>query len=217
MSRPWHSRHYRRGARKSFEVYSAISFPFLPSLFLLLRYKTYYTRFLQRRDLEDAISCGADVVVQSTHKTLTSLSQTGMLHLGGNGYGDAQSMAIEVHNEYFSMLTTTSPNAVLLASIDHARSQAFSHALKIRETAELVDSLRERIRIADNVVRLLEDSPLIKNSIEQGMLSIDPLRLCVQFEGRETRCEEIDNEMCKRMGIFCELNERAAITYAIPP
>eukprot|EP00600_Ochromonadales_sp_CCMP1393_P002492 CAMPEP_0174978872 /NCGR_PEP_ID=MMETSP0004_2-20121128/14454_1 /TAXON_ID=420556 /ORGANISM="Ochromonas sp., Strain CCMP1393" /LENGTH=89 /DNA_ID=CAMNT_0016230311 /DNA_START=86 /DNA_END=352 /DNA_ORIENTATION=+ len=30
---------------------------------------------------EDALSCGADIVIQSTHKTLTSFSQTAMMHL----------------------------------------------------------------------------------------------------------------------------------------
>lgn len=35
----------------------------------------------------DALSCGADFVVQSSHKTLTALSQGAMLHLGkGNCY-----------------------------------------------------------------------------------------------------------------------------------
>ena len=32
------------------------------------------------------MSCGADIVVQSTHKTLTSLSQTGMMHFGRGKY-----------------------------------------------------------------------------------------------------------------------------------
>ena len=30
---------------------------------------------------QDGIGCGADAVIQSTHKTLTSLSQTAMLHV----------------------------------------------------------------------------------------------------------------------------------------
>ncbi len=30
----------------------------------------------------DAVSCGADLVVQSSHKGLLALSQTGLLHIG---------------------------------------------------------------------------------------------------------------------------------------
>ena len=37
--------------------------------------------------MTDALSCGADIVVQSSHKTLGSLSQSAMLHLGGGGGG----------------------------------------------------------------------------------------------------------------------------------
>jgi len=40
-----------------------------------------HLRFLGRDDIEDAMQCGADVVIQSTHKTSTSLSQTGMMHI----------------------------------------------------------------------------------------------------------------------------------------
>jgi arginine decarboxylase len=40
-----------------------------------------HLRFLARDDLEDAMQCGADVSIQSTHKTSTSLTQTGMMHI----------------------------------------------------------------------------------------------------------------------------------------
>ena len=37
-------------------------------------------------DALDALSCGADLVVQSSHKTLGALSQAAMLHLGAGRY-----------------------------------------------------------------------------------------------------------------------------------
>jgi len=45
-----------------------------------------HLRFLQLDQYQDAIECGADIVVQSTHKTLTSLSQTAMLHVGPSSF-----------------------------------------------------------------------------------------------------------------------------------
>lgn len=30
----------------------------------------------------DAVECGADIVIQSSHKTLSALSQAAMMHLG---------------------------------------------------------------------------------------------------------------------------------------
>lgn len=40
-----------------------------------------HLRFLARDDLGDAMQCGADISIQSTHKTSTSLTQTGMMHI----------------------------------------------------------------------------------------------------------------------------------------
>lgn len=62
-----------------------------------------------------ALSLGADAVAQSTHKTLSSLTQTSMLHLKSSRL-DYRRIAAMV-----SMLTTTSPNYLLLASLDAAR------------------------------------------------------------------------------------------------
>jgi len=41
--------------------------------------------FFSSDEHQDAMSLGADVSVQSTHKTLSSLSQTGMLHIRKGG------------------------------------------------------------------------------------------------------------------------------------
>ena len=141
-------------------------------------------------------------MVQSAHKTLTSLSQTGFLHLNkgaftyptapstapstthptphsptytttsttkdtvaGGATTPTDSAADAIHS-YFSMLTTTSPNAVLLASLDATRAQFAQHgAQMVQESAERVNKLRTKIRsqgtlmsLASDVVRL--SSPL---------------------------------------------------------
>lgn len=80
----------------------------------------------------NGLSCGADIVVQSSHKTLSSLSQTAMLHLHPTAFSFLQKYGDEGNNlplvertiqSFFSMLTTTSPNALLLASLDATRAQ----------------------------------------------------------------------------------------------
>ena len=40
-----------------------------------------HLRFLDDEGCEDSLSCSADVVVQSAHKTLNSLTQTALLHV----------------------------------------------------------------------------------------------------------------------------------------
>lgn len=55
---------------------------------------------------------GADLVVQSLHKTLPSLTQTALLHMNGS-YVDRREV-----RRHLDMLQTSSPSYVLMASID---------------------------------------------------------------------------------------------------
>jgi len=64
-----------------------------------------------------ALSSGADIVVQSTHKRLPSLSQTSMIHFKGNRVNR------EKVKNAVRMLQTTSSSYILLMSMDLARRQ----------------------------------------------------------------------------------------------
>lgn len=65
----------------------------------------------------DALSCGADLVAQSTHKLLGAMTQASMLFRKGNR------VPAERVNRAASLLATTSPNYLLMASLDIARLQ----------------------------------------------------------------------------------------------
>lgn len=61
---------------------------------------------------KSAVRCGADVVIQSTHKTLPALTQTALLHINRDyRYG-------EKLRKYLAVFQTSSPSYVLMASID---------------------------------------------------------------------------------------------------
>ena len=60
------------------------------------------------------LACGADAVVQSTHKTLGSFTQTSMLHCNNNSWFSKAVQARQV-------LQTTSPSMVFLAVLDEVR------------------------------------------------------------------------------------------------
>lgn len=64
-----------------------------------------------------ALQCGADACSQSTHKILGAMTQCSMLHVQGK-HLDVQRAA-----DVMSILTTTSPNYFLMASLDAARAQ----------------------------------------------------------------------------------------------
>lgn len=61
---------------------------------------------------EDALKAGADVVIQSVHKTLPALTQTALLHVQGTRV-DRQRL-----NEYLSVYQSSSPSYLLMASTD---------------------------------------------------------------------------------------------------
>lgn len=60
---------------------------------------------------ESAIKCGADVVIQSLHKTLPSMTQTALLHICSDR------APVERISRYLSIFQTSSPSYPLMASI----------------------------------------------------------------------------------------------------
>lgn len=62
---------------------------------------------------KSALYEGADVVIQSLHKTLPALTQTAMLHVC-TGLPDIHEV-----NRFYSIYLSSSPSYILLASIDH--------------------------------------------------------------------------------------------------
>ena len=78
-----------------------------------------------------AMQCGADMAAQSTHKILGALTQSSLLQVKGTRI-DLRHAA-----DVMSLLTTTSPNYLLLGSLDAARAQ-----LAERGPAMLADALR---------------------------------------------------------------------------
>lgn len=62
---------------------------------------------------QTAVRLGADVVIQSVHKTLPSVTQTALMHINGNIAPRAQIL------KYYSYMQTTSPSYIMMASIDH--------------------------------------------------------------------------------------------------
>ena len=87
-----------------------------------------------------ALDCGADLVAQSTHKLLGSLTQTSMLHVR------TRRVDIERVRTAASLLQSTSPDYLLLASLDIARMQMATEGWqRMERTVRLARSLRQRI------------------------------------------------------------------------
>ncbi|MCR5371138.1 MAG: aminotransferase class I/II-fold pyridoxal phosphate-dependent enzyme, partial [Clostridium sp.] len=64
---------------------------------------------------ESAVACGADLVIQSVHKTLPALTQTALLHLcrGGEKYFSPEALT-----RWLRVFESSSPSYILMESID---------------------------------------------------------------------------------------------------
>lgn len=93
-----------------------------------------------------AIDAGADMAAQSTHKIVGSLTQTSMLLVKG------PRVRAERVRQAASLLQSTSPNQLLLASLDIARLQlAEDGAEKVGRAVKLAEKLRQDINRIDGL------------------------------------------------------------------
>jgi arginine decarboxylase len=122
----------------------------------------------------DALSCGADLVLSSTHKIVGSLTQAAMLHLGHGGRLDPA-----IVDRCVSLVETTSPSGLLTGSLDAARRQAAVHGERLLgETLEVIAKTRAEIEQIPGLAVL--DESLIGRP---GVAGLDPLRLSIDVRG----------------------------------
>lgn len=90
---------------------------------------------------KSAVQHGADLVTQSTHKTLSALTQSSMLHCNAGLVDEARLFQV------LTMLQSSSPSIHLLASLDAARKRMALHGRALlTRTLELAARAREAIR-----------------------------------------------------------------------
>jgi arginine decarboxylase len=123
---------------------------------------------------QSALECGADLVLSSVHKLFGSLTQSAILHLGSDEPIDA-----DVVDRCVTLTESTSPSALLTASLDAARRQAVVRGAQLlAETVAGVERAREAIRAIPGLEVL--DERLIGRP---GVHDWDPLRLAVDVRG----------------------------------
>lgn len=130
----------------------------------------------QRKDFPvSAVLSGADLVIQSLHKTLPSLTQTGILHVCEQA---GESLTLEAAR-YMSIFQTSSPSYVLMASIDSClRYLCSCEGMEERQRyRDRLGALRCRLREYRHI-RLLEPEP-------ERML--DPSKLILSVDGMNGR------------------------------
>ncbi|MBR2214960.1 MAG: aminotransferase class V-fold PLP-dependent enzyme [Selenomonadaceae bacterium] len=119
----------------------------------------------------EAISLGADAAAQSTHKLLGALTQASLLLVG-------KGMAQENIQAAAALLQSTSPNNLLMASIDLARKQmAEEGETKWTRAVRLADGLRQEINEMPGLYAFGEEKLSVANT--SGACGLDATKLTV--------------------------------------
>ncbi|MDO4555865.1 MAG: aminotransferase class I/II-fold pyridoxal phosphate-dependent enzyme [Lachnospiraceae bacterium] len=153
---------------------------------------------------KSAVECGADLVIQSLHKTMAVPNQGALLHLSSNR------VKMERIEHYQAMFQTTSPSYVLLASMEYGIDHGRESQEEWRQYEQCLDEYRKKWEDL-KVLHLLEPSDLKKGSVwdyDRGKLVIttNPAFLT----GKELK-EELLNKYHLQMEM-CETNYVIAMT-----
>ncbi len=106
-----------------------------------------------------ALSCGADIVLQSTHKTLPSLTQTSLIHLGSDRVDRYRLKRAH------ALFQTTSPSYLFMTSIENA-----VHYMNSQAGRERLDRLVQTVRrFRSRVVELPGFDMLRETDLAHGL------------------------------------------------
>ncbi|RMF28211.1 MAG: aminotransferase class I/II-fold pyridoxal phosphate-dependent enzyme, partial [Cyanobacteria bacterium J083] len=152
-----------------------------------------------------ALAAGADVAVQSTHKTLSSLTQASMLHLQG------KLVSANKISQALQLLESTSPNYLLLASLDAAREQmAVSGQKLMSQTLELAAIARQELNKLE-VISVLE----LPQPLTPGFASLDSTRLTLDVRKLGLSGFVVDDILHQKLGVTAELPLPQQLTFMI--
>ena len=103
-----------------------------------------------------AVECGADIVINSVHKTLPSLTQTAVMHIN---YGYVN---VEKVRRYWNIYQSTSPSYILMGSIDRCMSIVEKDGkLLFDDYIKRLKELRGRLKQLKNI-KLIESDDISK-------------------------------------------------------
>lgn len=147
-----------------------------------------------------AMDSGADLAAQSTHKLLGALTQSSMLMIR-QGLVDVERVKLAA-----SLLQTTSPNQLLLASLDIARLQMETNGRKLIQSA--VD-LSKRLRAGIKKIHGLKTFDAVNN------FALDPTKVTVNVSGLGLTGQETEEILRYKLKVQCELSDAFNLLFLI--
>ena len=150
-----------------------------------------------------ALSVGADLTVQSTHKVLGALTQASMLHVQGNRV-DRERLS-----KSLQLVQSTSPSYLLLASLDAARQQmALQGEQLMTQTLYLAQEARSKISQIPGL-------SVLEPVNTPGFFALDRTRLVVRISELGLSGFEADEIFHQQLGVTAELPTLEHLTFII--
>lgn len=155
---------------------------------------------------DSAVKMQVDMVVNSAHKTLPSLTQTAYLHICNNSTVD-----IDKVDFYFSALSSTSPSYIFLTSMDYARFYMEKYGEGYYNTLiDIIEEYIEKINKIDNI-RILVKEDFQCSSI----YNIDKTRMVINIKKGYSGYKL--SKYLKKCGIQVEMSDISNIILILTP
>lgn len=139
-----------------------------------------------------ALSVGADLSVQSTHKTLSALTQASMLHLQGDR------VCPQRINKALQLVESTSPSYLLLASLDAARQQMATQGERLMsQTIALATEARK--------IGQIPQLSILSPEMQPGCQHFDLTRLTIDVSKLGITGFKADEILHEQLAVTCEL------------
>jgi lysine decarboxylase len=143
----------------------------------------------------DAIAAGADLCINSTHKMLGSMSQTAMLH------ERSDRIRLDRLKAVVKLFLSTSPNLVLVASLDVARRQMATQGRELLDrTIEIAQDARRRLNEIPGVYCFGEE-----HVGRPGVFDLDPTKITITVKELGYTGYEAEEILRRRYNVQCEL------------
>jgi arginine decarboxylase len=152
---------------------------------------------------EAALSVGADLTVQSIHKTLGAMTQASMLHVKGDRIN------IQKLNRALQLVQSTSPSYILLASLDAARQQIALHGEQLM-TQTLLLASKARSQLSK-----IPGLSILEPLNTPGFADLDRTRLTVKVSDLDITGFAADEILHSQFGVIAELPMPQHLTFII--
>lgn len=150
---------------------------------------------LDKRLPESSVRFGADLVVQSLHKTLPALTQTALLHINGNRVDR------ELVRRFLRIYQTSSPSYLLMGSIDHCVRTMQAQG------KDLFDGFFKALQAFQESLKGLKYLRLADNSIinRPGTEAVDPGKLVILTNTSGYSGNELNRLLLERYNLQMEM------------